>query len=87
MDDQGQELSRADHSKLSQRGVKLSSVPPGGEPSSGYGLAVAKELTTLMQGESRCDSELGKGARFLLRLPEYDGRNEANSVHLKAPAR
>lgn len=70
--DQGQGLSRADQAKLFQRGVKLSSVPTGGEPSSGYGLAVAKELTTLMQGEIWCDSEPGKGSRFLLRLPECD---------------
>jgi signal transduction histidine kinase len=85
--DQGQGLSREDQSKLFQRGVKLSSVPTGGEPSSGYGLAVAKELTTLMQGEIWCDSELGKGARFLLRLPEYHDTNETNSDHLNAPAR
>jgi signal transduction histidine kinase len=77
--DQGQGLSRDDQSKLFQRGVKLSSVPTGGEPSSGYGLAVAKELTTLMQGEIWCDSELGKGARFLLRLPQYDEASQATT--------
>jgi signal transduction histidine kinase len=85
--DQGQGLSREDQSKLFQRGVKLSSVPTGGEPSSGYGLAVAKELTTLMQGEIWCDSELGKGARFLLRLPEYRDTNETSSSPLEMPAR
>lgn len=84
--DQGQGLSRADQAKLFQRGVKLSSVPTGGEPSSGYGLAVAKELTTLMQGEIWCDSEPGKGARFLLRLPGYDETKDTKAGPLKTPA-
>ncbi|CAI4030449.1 hypothetical protein DNFV4_00877 [Nitrospira tepida] len=39
---QGQGLSREVQLKLFQRGVKLSRVPTGGEPSSGYGLAVAR---------------------------------------------
>lgn len=85
--DQGQGLSREDQAKLFQRGVKLSAVPTGGEPSSGYGLAVAKELTTLMQGEIWCESQLGKGARFLLRLPAYDDMNETSAGPQKAPAR
>jgi signal transduction histidine kinase len=79
--DHGPGLSQADQAKLFQRGVKLSSVPTGGEPSSGYGLAVAKELTTLMHGEIWCDSEPGKGARFLLRLPQYDEARQATPAH------
>lgn len=71
VEDRGQGLSREDQAKLFQRGVKLSAVPTGGEPSSGYGLAVAKELITLMKGEIACESELGRGAKFLIRLPKF----------------
>ena len=84
--DQGQGLSREDQAKLFQRGVTLSAVPTGGEPSSGYGLAVAKELTTLMNGELWCESDLGKGAKFFVLLPEYDDTNETNSGQLNASA-
>ena len=35
----------------------------------GLGLAVSRELATLMGGELRAESEFGKGSRFTLRLP------------------
>jgi signal transduction histidine kinase len=87
VEDHGQGLSREDQAKLFQRGVKLSAVPTGGEPSSGYGLAVAKELTSLMNGEMWCESDLGKGAKFFVRLPRYDEANETSSGPPEMPAR
>src|SRR5262249_1381301 len=42
--DQGPGLSAEDQARLFQRGVRLSSVPTSGESSTGYGLAVAKDL-------------------------------------------
>jgi signal transduction histidine kinase len=67
--DEGPGLSREDQAKLFQRGVRLGAVPTGGEPSTGYGLAVAKELIDKLGGEIWCESELGQGARFCFRLP------------------
>src|SRR5205085_12319122 len=48
--DEGPGLSPADQENLFQRGVRLSAVPTGGEPSTGYGLAVAKELVGNLGG-------------------------------------
>lgn len=67
--DSGPGLTEADRAKLFQKGVRLSSVPTGGEPSTGYGLAVAKELIDRLGGEIWCDSRLGEGACFAFRLP------------------
>jgi len=67
--DEGPGLSREDLLKLFQKGLRLSSVPTGGEPSSGYGLAVAKEIVTRLKGTIWCESTFGKGATFFFRLP------------------
>ena len=69
--DEGPGLSIEDQTKLFQRGVQLSSVPTGGEASSGYGLAVAKELIDKLGGDLWCESTLGAGACFSFRLPAY----------------
>jgi signal transduction histidine kinase len=67
--DEGPGLSPEDQARLFQKGVRLSAVPPGGESSTGYGLAVAKELITGLGGTIWCDSILGQGACFSFRLP------------------
>jgi signal transduction histidine kinase len=69
--DEGPGISAEDQQLLFQRGVRLSAVPTGGESSHGYGLAVAKELLTLVGGEIWCESTLGEGATFLFRLPAF----------------
>lgn len=66
--DEGQGLSQEDKAKLFQRGVRLSSVTTGGEPSSGFGLAVAKELIDKLGGDLWCESTLGVGSCFSFRL-------------------
>jgi signal transduction histidine kinase len=79
--DEGPGLSVEDQARLFQRGVRLSAVPTAGEPSTGYGLAVAKELIDKLNGEIWCESQLGQGAAFSFRLPLYSeeqhGRAEA----------
>jgi signal transduction histidine kinase len=72
--DQGPGLSPEDQSRLFQRGVRLGSVPTGGEPSLGYGLAVAKELVDRLGGEIWCDSRVALGSTFAFRLPAYNER-------------
>jgi two-component system, sensor histidine kinase LadS len=67
--DQGPGISPEDQAKLFQRGGRLSATPTGGEPSSGYGLVVAKDLIDRLGGEIRCDSQIGAGARFSIRVP------------------
>jgi two-component system, sensor histidine kinase LadS len=67
--DEGPGLSPEDQARLFQRGVRLTPRPTAGEPSTGYGLAVAKQLTDALHGELWCDSMLGQGCAFSLRLP------------------
>jgi signal transduction histidine kinase len=69
--DEGPGLSVEDQPRLFQRGVRLSNVPTGGEPSTGYGLAVAKDLIGKLGGELWCESQRGQGASFSFRLPLY----------------
>jgi two-component system, sensor histidine kinase and response regulator len=69
--DEGPGLSQEDQAKLFQRGAQLSSVTTGGESSSGYGLAVAKELIDKLDGDLWCESTQGTGACFSIRLPIY----------------
>lgn len=67
--DSGPGLSTDDQVKLFQKGVTLSSVPTGNESSTGYGLAVAKELIDLLSGSIWCESQPGQGACFSFNLP------------------
>ena len=69
--DEGPGLSQEEQAQLFQRGVRLSAVSTGGEPSTGYGLAVAKELIEQLGGTIWCISTLGQGACFSFRLPAY----------------
>jgi signal transduction histidine kinase len=69
--DEGPGLSQEEQAQLFQRGVRLSPVPTAGEPSMGYGLAVAKELIEQLGGTIWCVSTPGQGACFSFRLPAY----------------
>ena len=69
--DQGPGLSQDDQAMLSQRGTQLTPKPTGNESSTGYGLAVAKELIEKLGGEIWCESQLGQGSCFAFRLPTH----------------
>jgi signal transduction histidine kinase len=67
--DEGPGLRPEQQTRLFQRGVRLGTKPTAGEPSTGFGLAVAKDLVGQLGGTIWCDSEAGKGACFSFRLP------------------
>ena len=67
--DEGPGLSIEDQGRLYQPGVRLSAVPSNGEPTSGYGLAIAKRFADQLGGQLRCESVLGRGATFSIWLP------------------
>jgi signal transduction histidine kinase len=69
--DDGPGLSREDQARLFQKGARLTSRPTGGEPSTGYGLAVAKEFIEKLGGGIWCESVLGEGACFSIRVPAF----------------
>ncbi len=68
--DQGQGLSQADIELAFNEFQKLSARPTNNEPSTGLGLAIAKRLIQLHQGDVWIESEgIGKGATFSFSLP------------------
>jgi signal transduction histidine kinase len=44
-------------------------VPSAGEPSNGYGLAIARRFVEQLGGDLRCSSAPGEGATFSFWLP------------------
>jgi two-component system sensor histidine kinase/response regulator len=83
--DEGPGLSQEDQVRLFQRGVRLTPQPTGGEPSSGFGLAVAKELIEKLGGAIWCKSELGQGACFSFRLPAHQEQGHGPEHILPGP--
>jgi len=67
--DQGPGLSKEDQKKLFGKFTKLSARPTGGESSTGLGLSIVKKLVHALNGDIWCESELGKGATFCLKVP------------------
>lgn len=67
--DTGPGLSAEDQRRLFQKYTRLSAQPTGGEHSTGLGLSIVKQLVEAMGGEVRCDSALGNGSTFAVRLP------------------
>lgn len=91
--DEGPGLSAEDQKKLFGKFVRLSAQPTGGESSTGLGLSIVKKLAEAMSGTVLCESVLGNGATFLLRLPACEdseipasSKPKAESVANKVPA-
>jgi signal transduction histidine kinase len=67
--DEGPGLSDNDKTKLFGKFARLSAQPTGGEHSTGLGLSIVKKMVETMNGKVWCESELGKGATFIVELP------------------
>jgi signal transduction histidine kinase len=67
--DAGPGLSATDKEQLFGSFARLSAQPTGGEHSTGLGLSIVKKLVEAMNGRVWCESELGKGAKFVVELP------------------
>jgi signal transduction histidine kinase len=68
--DEGPGISEEDMKKLFGKFARLSARPTGGEHSTGLGLSIVKKMVEAMQGRVWCESELGKGATFIVELPQ-----------------
>jgi len=64
--DEGPGISLDDQEKLFHKFQQLSAKPTGGESSTGLGLSIVKKYTELMNGNVWCESEPGKGAKFVV---------------------
>ncbi|OUD12877.1 ATP-binding sensor histidine kinase [Thioflexithrix psekupsensis] len=69
IEDQGQGFTAADKQQLFGKFTRLSAQPTGEESATGLGLFIVKKLVHLLNGTVECESELGKGARFIVLLP------------------
>jgi signal transduction histidine kinase/tetratricopeptide (TPR) repeat protein len=69
VEDEGPGLSEEDKKKLFGKFARLSAQPTGGEGSTGLGLSIVKKMVEAMNGRVWCESELGKGATFIVELP------------------
>jgi two-component system, sensor histidine kinase LadS len=83
--DEGPGLSQEDQGKLFQRGAQLTPKPTGGEHSTGYGLAVAREFIEMLEGTIWCESVLGQGSCFSIRLPRYQEQLHGSGQTLPGP--
>ncbi|MCS6807524.1 MAG: hybrid sensor histidine kinase/response regulator [Bacteroidota bacterium] len=64
--DEGPGLSEEDKQKLFHKFARLSAKPTGGEHSTGLGLSIVKRLAEAIGANVWCESELGKGATFII---------------------
>ncbi len=68
--DEGQGFSDEDMKKVFGKFARLSAKPTGGENSTGLGLSIVKKLIELQNASIVLESELGKGATFIIDFPE-----------------
>lgn len=66
--DAGPGMSADDKAKLFRMFQPLSATPTGGESNSGVGLAITKKIVDLHKGQIWVESELGRGATFVVEL-------------------
>ncbi|MCU0444676.1 MAG: ATP-binding protein [Microscillaceae bacterium] len=64
--DNGPGIKPEEKTKLFGKFQKLSAKPTAGEHSVGLGLSIVKKYVELMQGKVWCESEVGKGATFIV---------------------
>jgi len=64
--DEGYGLSADDLGKLFGKFNRLSTKPTSGEHSTGLGLFIVKKLVEAMNAKIWCESELGKGSKFMV---------------------
>lgn len=66
--DEGPGISTEDQKNLFQKYSRLTARPTGAESSTGLGLYIVKTIVDKLGGEVFCESEVGKGATFGVRL-------------------
>jgi Signal transduction histidine kinase len=67
--DEGPGVRDDEMPRLFEKYTRLSARPTAGEPSTGLGLSIVKELVQRLGGRVWCESREGRGATFLVELP------------------
>ena len=67
--DNGVGMSKEDVARAFTKGAKLSAKPTAGEPSSGLGLWIVKNIVEGHGGKVNIESKLGAGTKFTIQLP------------------
>lgn len=70
VEDEGPGFTENDKSSLFGKFARLSAQPTGGESSTGLGLSIVKRYVEAMRGSIWLISEVGKGAAFVVSLPQ-----------------
>lgn len=71
--DHGVGIAKKHLSKIFNRSYRISKArTPDDDTSSGFGLAIVKTIVHRHNGIVYCESELGKGSRFIIKLPIND---------------
>jgi two-component system sensor histidine kinase/response regulator len=68
--DQGTGIEKDEQKLLFGKFARLTPQPTGGEHSTGLGLYIVKKLVTAMKGKVWCESEFGKGAKFIVEFQQ-----------------
>ena len=76
--DTGPGIRHEDLPHLFEPFVKLSNKPTAGEPSTGLGLSIVKEIVELHGGQITVESAPGQGTTFKVNLPRYCSHAVAN---------
>jgi len=66
IEDEGPGIMDEDKPQLFKKFQKLKARPTDGESSTGLGLSIVKKYVEAMNGEIWCESEYGKGAKFIV---------------------
>ncbi len=78
--DQGPGFTREDHARMFRCYSRRSARPTSGEPSTGLGLSIVKKLVQGLNGELTWDSVPGRGATFVVRLPQPAGAHHQQTA-------
>lgn len=73
--DNGIGIAKKDHNRIFEKFVQLENAYTKKESSTGLGLTITKELTELHGGEITVDSDLNKGATFIVKIPFLKSAN------------
>lgn len=85
--DTGPGIARSKQGLLFQRFQQIDGSATRKHEGTGMGLAIVKAFTELMGGQAAVESELGAGARFIVRLPRNTELLAARAPESAAPAR